>query len=123
MWGVVYTKNFDDPLLPQYLPLLDGITMWTWEPEEIRNLDRNFARTEEMADGKPILIGLYMYDYLNDGKMPRELMQLQCQKALALVKKGRAKGLIFLAVNNDPETIIWTRDWIREHAEEPIPAP
>jgi len=50
-------------------------------------------------------------------------MQLQCEKALALAKEGRISGVVFLGVNNDADTVVWTRDWIRKVANEQIRRP
>ena len=123
LWGVVYVHLFRDQAMDQgeHIKLMDGITLWNWDPADFRDIEQNVARIEEMAPGKPITLGLYMWDYQNKAKMPREMMRLQCEKALALAKQGRIRGLVFLAVNNDAETITWTRDWIREHATERIP--
>lgn len=122
MWGIVYTMNLKDPVLPAYLKLLDVVNLWTWDAEEIRNLDANFAAAEKLAAGKPIVLGLYLYDYGKNRQMPRELMQLQCEKALALARQGRVHGVIFLLVNNAAETVVWTRDWIRRAAGERVPS-
>jgi hypothetical protein len=120
LWGAFYVHLLDDSNQNEIVQYLDGFTLATWDPEDLHTLDQDVARLAEKAPGKPIVYVLYMYDYQNDRKMPRELMQLQCEKSLALAKEGRLRGLVFLAVNNDPDTIIWTRDWIREHAEEPV---
>lgn len=120
MWGIVYTMNLNDPALPEYLKSIDVINLWTWQAEEIRDLDRNFADAEKLASGKPIVLGLYLYDYGKHRRMPRELMQLQCEKALALAKQGRIRGIVFLAVNNDAEAVAWTRDWIRKVGNETL---
>jgi hypothetical protein len=122
MWGIVYTMNLNDPLLPRYLKFLDIVNLWTWQADDLRNLDTNFAGAERLAQGKPIVLGLYMYDYGMKRRMPRELMRLQCDKALELAKQGRVQGLIFLGVSNDPEIIRWTRDWINKVGGEPIRA-
>ncbi|MSO21652.1 MAG: hypothetical protein EXQ58_00035 [Acidobacteria bacterium] len=120
MYGVVYTKNFNDPLLPEYIPSLDGFLLAEWQAEEIPKLKENVATLSKMAPAKPIILALYLYDYGKNRKMPRELMKMQCEKALDLAKQGRIKGIVFVLVNNDPETVVWTRDWIREHAGDPI---
>lgn len=121
MWGIVYTMNLKDPVLPGYLKLLDVVNLWTWHADEIRNLDANFAEAEKLAGGKPIVLGLYLYDYGKNRQIPRDLMQLQCEKALALARQGRVQGVIFLLVNNAADTVVWTRDWIRRVADEPVP--
>ncbi len=123
MWGIVYTMNLKDPSLPGYLKLLDVVNLWTWRAEELRDLDANFAEAEKLAGGKPIVLGLYLYDYGKNRQMPRGLMELQCEKALALAKQGRVHGVIFLLVSNAAETVEWTRAWIARVAGEPVPLP
>lgn len=120
MWGIVYSKNLNDPLLKEYLQILDAVNFWVWEAEEVRNLDQRFTAMEKLAKGMPIVLGLYMYDYGKNRKMPRELMQLQCDMALKLAKEGRIEGIVFLSVNNDGDTISWTRDWIKKVANERV---
>jgi hypothetical protein len=121
VWGVVYELSLDKDHLPDYVKELDVINFWTWHAEEVRQLEENIARVERMASGKPIVLGLYMYDYGENRKMPPELMKLQCQTALSLVQSGRVRELVFLSVNNDPEIIQWTHDWIAEVASKPLP--
>jgi len=121
MWGIVYTLNLNDPALHEFLQYIDIINLWTWQAEQIPDLDRNFATAEKLAGGRPIVLGLYMYDYSGKGRrMPRALMELQCEKALALAKQGRIEGIVFLAITNDTDTIVWTRDWIRKVGGEPV---
>jgi hypothetical protein len=120
MYGVVYTKNFNDPLLPEYIPLLDGFLMAEWQADDLPKLKENLATLSKMAPAKPTIVALYLYDYGKDRKMPRRLMQLQCEKALELAKEGRIEGIVFVMVNNDAETVVWTRDWIRAHSGEPV---
>lgn len=120
MWGIVYTMNLRDPALSKYLKVLDVVNLWTWKADKIPNLDRHVATMEKLAHGKPIVLGLYMYDYGGKRKMPRDLMEMQCRKALALAEQGRIRGIVFLSINNDPGTITWVRDWIKKVRNTPI---
>lgn len=122
LWGAIYAWLFKDDNQMGFLPFLDSILLSFWYSEEIHDMEKHVATIEERAPGKPIVVNLYMYDYGHKRKMPRDMMKLQCEKALALAKAGRVKSIIFLAVNNDADTIVWTRDWIRRHADEKIPA-
>jgi len=122
LWAVMYELHLNDKKQDQILETVVGLMLWTWNPEKLAELDQYLERMEKLAPDKPITLGLYMYDYQNNRKMPRELMELQCKKALEFARAGRVRGLVFLAVNNDGDTIEWTRDWIRQHADEKIPA-
>lgn len=122
VYGNVYTKNFSDPLLPEYIPLLDGFLMAEWQADDLPKLKDNVATLARFGPGKPTMVALYLYDYGKNRKMPRHLMQLQCEKALELAKEGRITGIVFVMVNNDPDTVVWTRDWIRAHAENSLGA-
>jgi hypothetical protein len=121
MWGIVYTMNLADPVLPEYLKSIDVVNLWTWRADELRDLDAKFAAAEKLAGGKPIVLGLYLYDYGGHRKMPPDLLQLQCEKALALARQKRIRGIVFLAVNNDAGAVTWTRDWIRKVRDQAIP--
>lgn len=120
IWGVIYELSLADELLPDYLRQLDVINFWMWHGKDIVNLEKNIERVENLAPGKPIVLGLYLYDYGGKRKLPVELMKSQCEKALALAKAGRIQGIVFLTVNNDPDMIRWTRDWIKTAAKQPL---
>jgi len=116
VWGVVYTMNLDYPTLDEYLKRLDAINLWTWRAEDLRDLEANLARCEALAPGKPIILGLYLYDYGEGRPMPLDLMQQQFALGLKWLKEGRIEGMVFLSITNEPAALEWTRGWIRELA-------
>ncbi len=146
LWGVIYTHNFpgipqhiygyEGPIWPlsDYLPLFDVLSFWHWFAEDLTELERNFEQLEEMAGGKPINLGLYMYDFGGadpTGKHPRgklipvELMQHQCELALKWAQEKRIVGMQFLGstlLDMDLAAVNWTKAWIAEVADEEIPA-
>jgi hypothetical protein len=112
VWGVVYTMNLEHPGLAEYLKHLDVINLWTWRAQEVLDLDANFARCEALAPGKPIVLGLYMYDYGEGKPMPLDLMERQCETALKWLREGRIVGIVFLSITDEPAALEWTRRWI-----------
>ena len=112
-WGVLYTMNYDRENIDAYIHELDGISLWTWHAKDIPDMERNVAVCEERYPGKPILLGLYMYDYGEGRRMPLDLMEQQCQTALKLAHEGRIEGIVFLSITNDGDAVGWTADWIR----------
>ena len=121
LWGTLYTKEFEHPGLGEYLKFLDVITLWTWVADDLDNLEHNLCKAEELVAGKPIWLGLYMYDYGTKKQMPVERMRFQCEKALQWVKTNRIDGMIFLATcitDLGFETVEWTQQWIQKVGEE-----
>jgi hypothetical protein len=45
--------------------------------------------------------------------MPLDLLQRQCEAALELARAGRIEGIVFLTINEDPEAVSWTANWIQ----------
>jgi hypothetical protein len=125
VWGVFYTMNFGRENINKYISELDVINLWTWDAKDIVNLEKNVAYCRKTFPGKPIMLGLYLYDYGNGGGAPRripmDLLKLQCETALKLAKDGRIAGIVFLTIDNDPGVVQWTSDWIKRVADQPLP--
>ncbi len=113
VWGVVYTMNFNRPNIDDYIKELDVINLWTWHAKDVVNLEPNVAHLERRFPRKPIVVGLYLYDYGGGRRMRLDLLQQQCETARKLAHAGRVQGIVFLTINNDPDTVGWTADWIK----------
>ena len=69
----------------------------------------------EKYKGKKILFGIYMYDFYNRKPVPNDLMELQCNYALELLKEGRIDGMIFEAnsvMGARLPSEYWLREWV-----------
>jgi hypothetical protein len=118
----LYTHQLDMALGP-YLELCDWISLWTWEAPELRNLEANFAKCEELSPNNSKLLGLYLWDYGLKQPMPLDLMQAQAEMALRWLREGRIGGMIFLAsciCDLELESVEWSRAWIREVGDERV---
>lgn len=122
IWGVVYTMNFGIKNIADYVNELNTINLWTWHAKDLVNLEENVAHCERTFPGKPIVLGLYLRDYGAASRMPRDLHEKQCATALKLAKAGRIAGIVFLTIDNDPEILAWTADWIARVGHEPLGA-
>jgi hypothetical protein len=122
-WGVLYTMNYDRENIDAYIHELDGISLWTWHAKDIPDMERNVAVCEERYPGKPILLGLYMYDYGDNRRMPLDLMEQQCETALKLAHEGRVEGIVFLSITDDGDAVGWTADWIRRVINQQVGSP
>ena len=112
LWGVVYTMNLDRENINDYIAELDVINLWTWHAKDIVDLEKNVAHCERLFPGKPIVVGLYLYDYGDGRRIPTELLEEQCSTALKLAHARRIQGIVFLTINNDPDAVAWTADWV-----------
>ncbi len=125
IWGVVYTMNFGRPNIDQYIRELDVINLWTWDAKDLVDLEKNVAHCEKDFPGKPVVLGLYLYDYGHGAgprPMPLDLLKSQCETALKLAHEGRVAGIVFLTIDDDPQTVGWTANWIKQVAELPLRA-
>ncbi len=121
LWGVVYTMNLDDSrkmnrlekLVP-YIDQLDVINLWVWHGSDIPKIPAYVDICRNRFPDKPIVLGLYMYNYGEGKQMSQELMQQQCEIALKLAKQGKIRGIVFLTINDDGGLIKWTADWIKK---------
>ncbi len=116
----LYTYQLDMPL-ERHLALCDWVSLWTWIEPDLKDLEENMTRCEEIAPDSRKLLGLYMYDYGQRQTMPVESMQMQCETALRWLHAGRIEGMIFLAsciCDMELETVEWTREWIASVGDE-----
>ena len=123
LWVVLYDHQLDLPVGP-YLELCDTITFWTWKADQLKDLEANFAKAERLTPGKRRILGCYLYDYGRARPMPVEAMKAQCETGLRWLKAGRIDGMIFLAsciCDLDLEAVEWTRRWIAEVGDQPLP--
>lgn len=122
LWVVLYRH---DLLLPAqaHLEQCDVITYWTWEPDELVNLEENFTRMEALAPGKRKVLGCYMYDYNTPQEISLAAMEHQCNLGLRWLEAGRIEGMIFLAsciCDLNLPAVEWTREWIAQVGDRPL---
>ena len=120
--AVVYTGQIS-PRAKWHLDEVDEICLWTWRPQDLKDLETNLVSLETLAPGKPIYLGCYMYDFDACQPLPIELMKQQTEQGFGWLKVGRIQGMIFLATPNVDvglEAVEWTRRWIAQVGDEPL---
>jgi hypothetical protein len=123
LWGVLYTMSFNRPKVNDYIKELDGISLWVWHAKDLAHLENYVAHCEKEFPGKPIMLGLYMYDYGDGRRMPMDLLKQQCETALKLAHAGRIQGIVFLTVDDDAEAVGWVADWIKRVGDQKLGSP
>jgi hypothetical protein len=116
LYAVFYTHEFDQPILKECLPYVDVANIWVWNnTEDLKNLDHYVDRCEEVFPGKPILLGLYLYDFPTQQPMPMNLLEFEFKKAIQYVEEERTMGFSILAsslIDHFPETANWVRGFL-----------
>jgi hypothetical protein len=113
-----------DPPLASYLDRFDVLTLWTWNSEELRDLDKSLAALEAIAPKhRRIALGMYVWDYSHTRPMPLELMRHQCELGLRWLKEKRIQELIFLgngSLDIGAPSAEFSRDWVAKVGHEPL---
>lgn len=122
IWGVLYTMSMNREGIRPYVQELDVINLWTWHAKDVVDLAKNVAECERLWPGKPIVLGLYLYDYGQDRRIPPDLLEQQCHTALKLAHAGRIKGIVFLTITDDADAVGWAARWIKQVGSEKIVA-
>ena len=127
LWVVLYAHQ----LLPEsaretiraHLALTDVVTFWTWQSDELVHLERDFTIAEELAMGKRMMLGCYLYDYGNRTEMPVAGLQRQCEIGLEWLHAGRIDGIILLGncvCDLDLPAVAWARKWISRVSDQSV---
>lgn len=119
---VIYAQQLSEDRRP-FLELCDTVSFWTWKAEDLPKLAENFAKLKQLAPGKRILLGCYMWDFGDSKPIPVEMMKLQCELGLKWLRSGEIDGLIFLGANvcdRNLEAVEWAREWIAEVGNQPV---
>lgn len=123
-WTTVYHHDLKHDL-SEYLNQVDVLEYWTWWAKDLDGLEEGFAQAGRMTPRVRKVLGCYMWDYGDAKAMPIRLMEKQCTLGLQWLRAGRIAGMIFLAsciCDMGLETVEWTRNWIREVGDQPLPS-
>ena len=76
LWSVLYEVDFDKPIKERAREF-DLTTFWTWRGENLKVLNENFKRIQDITDGGRIMLGAYMFDYGNQKLLSDYDMKMQ----------------------------------------------
>jgi hypothetical protein len=123
LMAVVYTRQVK-PGARAHIAEVDQLCLWTWQPGDLKHLEANFAALEKLAPDKELYLGCYMFNFYESKPLPVAFMQRQVELGYQWLKAGRIAGMIFLATPNVDvglDAVEWTRRWIRNNADQPLP--
>ena len=121
-WCVLYAKELDDKLKP-YLSCFDGITFWIWDFEQTVNAKEYFSKLLELAAGKPIMLGIYVFDYSKHTPVDSNLLKAQLEYYFELLKSNQIQGVVFCSSalgDYDIEANQIIKDFIKKYGDMEI---
>ena len=120
-WCVLYDSKINEDLT-KYINCFDGVSFWLWGCEKIKKMDEYLERYFEVAKNKKKMLGIYLYDYLDDGckAMDITLFEKQLRRYFGLLKDGEIDGVIFCSNtvgDADLETNKLLKKYIAEYGD------
>jgi len=119
LYAVIYTYEFDRSIIEEYLPYIDIVNIWVWNnTQDLKKLDLYIERCPEVFPDKPILLGLYLYDFPTQQPMPMDLLEFEFNKAVQYVREEKIVGFSILAsslIDHFPETAEWVRRFLERN--------
>ena len=119
---VFYSTEFNRNPKPTF-DACDQISFWVYDANDIPQMEERLAKCRELAGpGKPILLGIYMWNFPKKAEIPRASMQRQLDLAERLMRTGAIHGLVFHCtplVDTGLEAVEMCKEWIRRHGEDP----
>jgi hypothetical protein len=120
--AVIYTRQIKARALP-HLNAVDQLCLWTWRPDDLKNLEANFEALERLVPDKDLFLGCYMYDFHEGKPLAVDRMKHQTELAHRWLREKRIKGIIFLSngiADVGLDAVAWTRQWIAGHGDEEV---
>ena len=122
LWVVLYVKQLDLPVAP-YLEHCDVVNLWTWNSDDLKDLERNLDRLESIKPRGRVSLGCYLWDFHNRRTVSIPQMEHQCELGLRWLREGRIESIVFLANTTCDvgiESAPWAQAWIRKVGDLPL---
>lgn len=123
-WCVLYGDQLDLDL-EKYMECFDGISFWIWKSKDIVHMDEYLEKVFKHAKGKPVMLGMYLWDYAGDVNrpIPGEVFETQIKRYFNLLMDKKIEGIIYCSGtigDADLETNKILKKYIAEFGENII---
>ena len=128
MWMVVYDYDLLTDAIPEltiwnYSDPVDVATFWTWHPFYLKVLEDHIDVLAKKWPTKKYNVGVYLWDFSTGKPLPDELMQLQLDTVLKLLREGKIDSIslcsnCIMGIGLETETIF--RKWLDRYGDEEI---
>ena len=120
-WCVLYSHELDSVEgLERYLDCFDGITFWFWGCNRMNDTVGDVNRVLELAKGKPVMMGVYLWDYAQKSDMDNGIFEGQLQLGKEMLLSGTLAGMVFCSGtlgDADIETNRILKRWVAENGD------
>lgn len=120
-WCVLYNHQLD--IIDDYINCFDGITFWIWHQQELLEMESAVRQILKKADGKPVMLGIYLWDYSGKRPMDTKLFQKQLNYYIELLQAGSIEGIIFCSSaigDADLETNKILKEYIDKYGQREV---
>ena len=93
LWSVFYDTDLSKPISDKAREF-DVTTYWNWFGESLYSLDEDVKKMREIADGRRIMLGMYMFDYGNKKPYSDSDMKMQIDLMQRKLEDGEIEGII-----------------------------
>lgn len=93
-WCVLYEHQLEMEL-ERYIDCFDGITFWIWDSHNIANMEMYLDKVFALAKGKPVMLGMYFWDYNGSEAIEPATFERQLQHYVSLLKSRQIEGIVF----------------------------
>ena len=122
LWVVLYEFQLDQPV-QQYLDLCDLLQVWTWYGKNLKDLEMNLEKVEQLAPRMRKVLGCFMWNFGEARPLPISLMKHQCELGLRWLQEGRIEAMVFCGswlCDRGLESVEWTRQWIEQVGDQKV---
>ena len=120
LWTVIYEFELIEEARP-YLEKCDVISFWTWEGQNLKDLDNNLKKLKELVgEGKKIFTGCYLWDYGNCKPLSIEDMKYQMETYKRWFDNGEIEGVVVCSnciADIGIEAADFAKQWIADNLQ------
>jgi len=120
-WCVLYSHELDSvENLEKYIDCFDGITLWFWGCNRMSDTGGDIEKVLSFAKGKPVMIGVYVWDYAQNKPMDTDIYINQLEECKQLLLSRKIEGVVFCSStlgDADIETNRILKAWVKENGD------
>lgn len=123
LYCVVYTHELDSPEAGLLADCIDRVILWTWCRQNLAELDLNVEKCRARFPGKPIMMGVFMFDY-GLTALPNDVptLSFQLSRARKYLSEGKIQDIVILGdreIEKCPAAAKFIRNFFQQEFESP----
>ena len=120
LFGVVYSWELER--MPEKVRIvsdcIDHVILWFWSKTDLMNFDLSLERCRAIFPGKPIMLGIFMFDY-GASCLPNtpDVMAYHFEKARRALADGKIQDIVILGdreIEKCPEAAQFIKEYLKK---------